>query len=208
MINFRHGINILFIVLIPLLVLTVPVQCFAEESLQPEESHQPEKSLKSGNAQEKSKEQTAKQYQHNVFPADKKSFSFLTNKTIDSSAKQAEKKEPVTSMDALSVSTGLIFILLLIFSLAWFMRKMGYSNISGQGQLNILATLNLGQKEKIALIQVGRQQLLVGITATQINTLHVLDEPLDTVDAQTGTGNKSHFANKMTEILKSTQLKK
>jgi flagellar biosynthetic protein FliO len=107
---------------------------------------------------------------------EKKAFSFL----------RADKPQPETttnSSDALSVSLGLIVILGLIFSLAWLMRKMGYSHVSGQGQLKLLATMNLGQKEKIALIQVGQQQLLVGITTSQINTLHVLDESLKTTES-------------------------
>jgi len=111
-----------------------------------------------------------------------------------------EKKEPAAPMDALSVSLGLIFILLLIFLLAWIMRKAGYSQLSGKGYLSILATLNLGQKEKIALLKVGRQQILIGITANQINTLHVLDEPLDIKELQADAG-KNQFAAKLSEVL-------
>ena len=42
-------------------------------------------------------------------------------------------------------------------------------------------------KEKISLIQVGEQQLLIGITAQSIQTLLVLDEPIpqEDVDQQT-----------------------
>jgi flagellar protein FliO/FliZ len=119
-----------------------------------------------------------------------------------------EQKNFTGAGDALTVSLGLIFILLLIFFLAWFMKKLGYSNISGQGQLQMLATLNLGQKEKIVLLQVGKQQLLVGITPNQINTLHVLDEHIDNsstteqnaVNENHGL-NKNNFARKLSEHL-------
>ncbi len=128
--------------------------------------------------------------------SERKVFSFLS---------EERKNVPASTTDALGVSLGLIFILLLIFSMAWFMKKMGYSNLTGQGQLKILATLNLGQKEKIALIQVGKQQLLVGMTATQINTLHVLDEPIDETDIGASTKSKtpvSHpFADKLSALL-------
>ena len=141
---------------------------------------------------------------------EKKNFSFLTNQNTSNVTNNTKKKEPSTSTDALSVSLGLIFILILIFSLAWFIKKMGYSNLTGQGQLKIIATLNLGQKEKIALIQVGKQQLVVGITATQINTLHVLDDLLpetavDEIDVQAkdkeSVINETPFANKLSEFL-------
>ena len=138
-----------------------------------------------------------KQTQPEPGKTDKKSFSFLMA--------ERSKKETDTSHSgqALNVSLGLIFILLLIFSMAWFMRKMGYSNISGQDNLKILATLNLGQKEKIVLLQVGtqenRQQLVLGITASQINTLHVLKDP---IEADTdGMTPEQGFAAKLTESL-------
>jgi len=124
---------------------------------------------------------------------DKKNFSFLMTQ------RNKQENSAADSSQAINVSLGLIFILLLIFSLAWFMRKMGYSNISGQGELKILATLNLGQKEKIALIQVGQQQLLIGVTANQINTLHVLDEILEAGDSAMAAD--AGFAKKLAESL-------
>lgn len=137
----------------------------------------------------------------NTTVIEKKNTSFLPGQTFS---------RTTNNTDALSVSLGLIFILVLIFALAWFMKKIGYSNLTGQGQLKIIATLNLGQKEKIALIQVGNQQLLVGVTATQINTLHVLDDALDdinvdesidkNIDKSMATDNP--FANKLSEFIK------
>ncbi len=127
----------------------------------------------------------------------KKSFSFYTAER----GKQASDNSH--SNQALNVSLGLIFILLLIFSMAWFMRKMGYSNISGQANLKILATLNLGQKEKIVLLQIGKQQnkqqILVGVTANQINTLHILKEPVE--DETDETIPEQGFAEKLTQSL-------
>ena len=136
---------------------------------------------------------------------EKKNFSFLSGQNLSSSAANSKKTETSANTDALSVSLGLIFILILIFSMAWFMKKMGYSNLTGQGDLKIIATLNLGQKEKIALIQVGQQQLLVGMTATQINTLHVLDELIEAPETQIkGKGDvigNHPFASKLSKFL-------
>ena len=135
-----------------------------------------------------------------------------TNKEPSTNNKSLTSKEPSTKNqsslngDALNVSLGLIVILLMIFSLAWFMKKIGYSSMTGQGQLKIIASLNLGQKEKIALIQVGKQQLLVGMTATQINTLHVLDEVLEETEIkQSGSTGNGAFASKFSELLKYKQ---
>lgn len=137
---------------------------------------------------------------------EKQKYSFLSNQSYVNAPNQIAKKDPSTSGDALNVSLGLIVILVMIFSIAWFMKKMGYSNVTGQGQLKIIASLNLGQKEKIALIQVGKQQLLVGMTATQINTLHVLDEVLEETEIkQFGATGEGTFSSKFTELLKHKQ---
>lgn len=134
-------------------------------------------------------------------------YSFLENKPVASAVNQSARTELPGTGDALGVSIGLVVILLMIFFLAWIMKKMGYSNVAGQGQLQIIASLNLGQKEKIALIQVGQQQLLVGITATQINTLHVLDEVLEQTSAGklSDSTENSTLGNKFSELLKHRQ---
>jgi flagellar protein FliO/FliZ len=144
----------------------------------------------------------------NKLSDEKQKYSFLSKPLLSNASNQITKKDTSANKDALNVFLGLIVILVMIFSLAWFMKKMGYSNVTGQGQLKIIASLNLGQKEKIVLIQVGKQQLLVGMTATQINTLHVLDEVLEETDIkQFGTTGNGAFASKFSELLKHKQNK-
>ena len=130
---------------------------------------------------------------------EKQNFSYLSSENFTTKLNNEHNRENSAGGSALSVSLGLLFILLLIFSLAWLLKKMGYSNHTGQGQLKIVAMLNLGPKEKIALIQVGKQQLLVGMTAAQINTLHVLDEPLSISDMP--DSGEASFAHKMAAML-------
>jgi len=153
-----------------------------------------------GEQQQPAQQTISGQGKENSPASDKTPYSFLKSDRV-------RKESPEASSEALTVSLGLIFILILIFSLAWFMRKIGYSNISGQGQLQLLATMNLGQKEKIALIQVGKQQLLVGITATQINTLHILDESLEATESQGTEPGDNNFAKKLSDTLANIKAK-
>jgi len=82
----------------------------------------------------------------------------------------------------------------LIFLLAYFakrlqgMNKSGLGAFSSQGKMiQTLATVSLGLKEKISLIQVGEQQLLIGITSQSIQTLLVLDQPIKQEDIEQKT---------------------
>lgn len=73
----------------------------------------------------------------------------------------------------------LLFIIAFIFFLAWLLQKTNVLRSLNQGQsLKTVAVLSLGVKEKVAVIQVGEQQVLVGITAHTITPLMTLDEPL------------------------------
>ena len=77
-----------------------------------------------------------------------------------------------------SVAVGLVFIVALILVLGWFLRRFNQGGLFNNSSIKIIASLPLGTRERLAVIDVGGQQLLLGITATQINTLHVFDEPI------------------------------
>lgn len=98
----------------------------------------------------------------------------------------------------LSVTMALLFIVALIFVVSWFMRRFGQGVFSNTAQMKVIATMPLGTRERIMLIDVGGQQLLLGVTATNINTLHVFAEPvvLATNNAQT-----SDFSSKLMALL-------
>lgn len=206
-IKYRNNYSLIFIGLVIFLALEV---CYSEESHQPDKSHQLNEghqlneSLQSENTSlTENNSSTDETIQAENNAPGKSAYSFLSQ-AKDSSI---GKKDLASPMDALSVTLGLIFILLLIFLFAWILRKMGYSQFNGQGALSILATLNLGQKEKITLIKVGEKQILIGITASQINTLHVLDEPIDIKTSRT-TAEKNVFAAKLSDVLNSSKEKK
>lgn len=98
----------------------------------------------------------------------------------------------------LNVTLGLLLIIGLIFGLSWFVKRFSQGTFAGNTHLKIIATMPLGTRERIALIDAGGQQLLLGITPTQINTLHVFDVPVIT---PAGDVNNSDFGRKLMAIL-------
>jgi len=102
-----------------------------------------------------------------------------------STAQAAEGVSPsAPSLDAgymVQLVVGLFIVLGAIMALAWIARRMpGMNALHGQsgGRFRIVAALPLGTRERAVILQVGEQQILIGITPTGINTLHVLAEPL------------------------------
>ena len=84
-----------------------------------------------------------------------------------------------TNVDLIQILTALAGVIALIVVAAWLMRRMG--NVTGQRneQLRVVAALSMGARERVVLMQVGEQQLLLGVAPGRIQTLHVLDQPLD-----------------------------
>jgi flagellar protein FliO/FliZ len=81
------------------------------------------------------------------------------------------------------VTFSLLLVLAVIFAAAW-----GVKRLRGVGQrsvktLHVIADLSLGPKERAVLIQVGQQQLLVGVAPGQVTTLHVLTENVATAES-------------------------
>lgn len=103
----------------------------------------------------------------------------------------------------LSVFVGLLFILGLILALAWFVKRIGQGGITANNHLRIVASLPLGTRERLALVDVGGKQILLGLTPQNINTLHVFDEPvIDSASAE-----PSEFALKLRSLLNPTAAK-
>jgi flagellar protein FliO/FliZ len=78
------------------------------------------------------------------------------------------------------VTLSLLLVLAAIFAAAWTVRRLRGVGQRGAETLRIVADLSLGPKERAVLIQVGQQQLLVGVAPGQVTTLHVLPESVAT----------------------------
>ncbi|MGE4460678.1 MAG: flagellar biosynthetic protein FliO [Stenotrophomonas sp.] len=73
---------------------------------------------------------------------------------------------------------ALLAVLALIVGLGWLLKRLpGAGFRPGEG-LKLVASLNVGAKERVVVVDVNGQQLLLGITAGGISALHALPEPL------------------------------
>ncbi|MEH6442315.1 MAG: flagellar biosynthetic protein FliO [Oceanospirillaceae bacterium] len=72
---------------------------------------------------------------------------------------------------------GLLFVLGLILLLAWLMRRV--TGIQGSKQhIKIVSAINVGNRERAVLVEVGGEQLLLGVAAGQVSLLHKLQSPI------------------------------
>ncbi|UQB41679.1 flagellar biosynthetic protein FliO [Thiomicrospira microaerophila] len=82
------------------------------------------------------------------------------------------------------IMVSLLLVLLIIFFGAWLLRRFGRFASVADGKLMVLGAVSVGQRERIMLIQVGDDQLLIGVTSSKISTLHKLEQPVDLASEQ------------------------
>jgi len=119
--------------------------------------------------------------------------------------------EPVTQLGEsvvqpsdhfLQIVISLVLVLLIIFLSAWMLRRYGRFPGVADGNLKVLGALSVGQRERVLLLQVGKEQILVGVTSSRISTLHQLTEQVDVASAQPVAGS---FASRLQEALSNKQ---
>jgi flagellar protein FliO/FliZ len=89
--------------------------------------------------------------------------------------KSMPPKPPVGAVEILSLGTSLLLVVGAILLVGWlYARAQGIRGNAGN-VISIVAAQTLGPKEKILVVDIAGQQLVVGMTASQISTLHVLD---------------------------------
>jgi len=76
----------------------------------------------------------------------------------------------------LQVVSALAIVLTLIAGSSWLLRKL-HSKTLGRGQLiHIEAAVSVGTRERVVLIEIGGEWLLIGVATGSINTLLRLNE--------------------------------
>ena len=73
---------------------------------------------------------------------------------------------------------ALLLVVGLILGLAWVLKRMPGSSFRQAEGLRVVANIPLGARERAAVVQVGGEQLLIGIGAGGVRTLHLLPEHL------------------------------
>ncbi|HHK9552629.1 flagellar biosynthetic protein FliO [Enterobacter sichuanensis] len=86
---------------------------------------------------------------------------------------------PATGSILMSVSGALALILLLLVVLAWAARRSGLARRlnDAQGNMTLVATQSLGPRERLVMVDVGDQRLVLGVTASQITCLATQPRP-------------------------------
>ena len=79
---------------------------------------------------------------------------------------------------------SLVLVVGLILALGWLAKRMpGMQRGGSASQLKVVASVSLGPRERAVVLDVGGQQLLVGVGQGGVRTLHTLEHPLPVVES-------------------------
>ena len=78
----------------------------------------------------------------------------------------------------LQVVGALVLIVSLILVMAWLAQRLKLAG-AGTAQIKALSVLPLGRKEKVVLLESGGTKLLIGVTPSNVNVLHVIENAND-----------------------------
>jgi flagellar protein FliO/FliZ len=75
---------------------------------------------------------------------------------------------------SLEITVTLLIVIAFLAGLAWFAKRVrgGFSR-GGGSRIQVLGAQSLGPKERAVLVRVGDTDILVGVAANNVNTLHV-----------------------------------
>lgn len=93
---------------------------------------------------------------------------------------------------------GLLLVVGLIFLLAWLLRRVQQIGPRSGQVIKIVASQALGPRDRLVLVQVGGEQILLGLTPGRIASLHVLAEPVQPADGEPAS---TEFAQRLMELL-------
>lgn len=103
----------------------------------------------------------------------------------------------------LQVFTVLIFIVLLIFVLSVVLKKFNMLPGTSGKLIKIISGISLTNKDRLLLIQVGEEQVLISACPGNIQKIHVLATPVEIEDnTATAASEKVNFSGLLNSMIK------
>lgn len=92
---------------------------------------------------------------------------------------------------------GLLFLLALVVGGWWLVRRMGGISVGGNRQLRVLASLPVGPRERVVIVEIADEQWALGVAPGRVSLLHRFEQPV----WQDGATGGDDFTQRMRQLL-------
>lgn len=92
--------------------------------------------------------------------------------------------KPMSFGEIFQVMSGLVLVIVLIVGMMWLLKRFGGFTGSTNRNIRLIGGINVGTREKIVLVQIGDEQIVLGIAPGSVRKIHILSENIDTEETQ------------------------
>lgn len=85
----------------------------------------------------------------------------------------------------LQVIGSFVVVILLLVGVLVLLRRFNGVSSQMSGNMRVISSIGVGQRERVVLLQVGEEQILVGVGPGNVRKIHAFDEPVVEPSAST-----------------------
>ena len=94
--------------------------------------------------------------------------------TVPTVAAEPARASSFGAAGLLQAGLGLAFVVAMIFGCAWVARRFGLQQTGSGRLLKVVSSAMVGQRERVVVVEIGGQWLVVGVAAGQVRALHTM----------------------------------
>lgn len=144
--------------------------------------------------------ESSKAIQSQIIKADKSHHEIVS--TQDSGVANSDGYSVISKYIFVKPLAGLVVILVMIFGLAWVVKKFNINRYGVDQNIKILSSFPLGDKEKIMVMEIYGQRMILGVTSNVINKISDIEVPFpDKSRSQTSQDLSLNDANTLVDQL-------
>jgi flagellar protein FliO/FliZ len=84
--------------------------------------------------------------------------------------------------ELLGMGVSMLIVVAAILVLGWFYSRSRLVGSGASDLIKVVASRALGTRERLIIVEVADKQLLIGMTSTAVQTLHVFESPVVTAN--------------------------
>ncbi|VVE41459.1 flagellar biosynthetic protein FliO [Pandoraea capi] len=100
---------------------------------------------------------------------------FVSSAHAQGAASQAAAVPSLGGAGIVQTGFGLVLVLALLFGLAWLAKRFGLQRPLGGGNVRIVGSAAVGQRERVVVVEVAGDWVVLGVAPGQVRSLHVID---------------------------------
>lgn len=104
--------------------------------------------------------------------------------------------EPSTNvaLDLFKVLGGLVVVLAAMAGSAWLLKRVGLGKVAGNSTIKVVGGVSVGNRERVLVLEVGDQWLVVGVAPGRVNSIATLPRQDSAIHAPNTIPASTNFA--------------